>query len=91
MRKGIVSRVLEEASYILNNDKTIREAATYFCVSKSTIHNDMKNKLYFIDDKMYNKVSSVLKYHTNIKHIRGGEATKRKFLAKKCNYNYKNY
>ena len=36
-----------------------------------------------IDNNMYNEVSSVLEYHIDIKHIRGGEATKRKFLSKK--------
>ena len=41
--------------------------------------------MFLIDNNMYNEVSSVLEYHIDIKHIRGGEATKRKFLSKKVN------
>ena len=52
-------------------------------VSKSTVHKDMKDRLYFIDKCLYEKVSSVMKWHADIKHIRGGESTKRKFLEGK--------
>ena len=45
----------------------------------------MSERLYLIDKKLYDKVSRILAYHIDIKHIRGGESTKRKFLEKKCN------
>ena len=43
----------------------------------------MREKLLLLDSTLYQKVSSVLEYHTYIKHIRGGQATKDKFLDKK--------
>lgn len=85
MNKIIYSRVLEEANYIIATNKTLRETSSVFLVSKSTVHKDMNGRLREIDYNLYEKVSSILKYHIDIKHIRGGEATKRKFLAKKCN------
>ena len=57
-----------------------------FGFSKSTIHKDLSKRLLEIDVDLYNKVSDVLKYHTDIRHIRGGESTRRKFLEKNANY-----
>ena len=85
MNKKIISRVIEEASY---TNKTIREVSIVFGVSKSTVHKDMREKLLLLDSTLYQKVSSVLEYHTYIKHIRGGQATKDKFLDKKGNLLY---
>ena len=82
MNKKIISRVMEEANYIIDTNKTIREVSIVFGVSKSTVHKDMREKLLLLDSTLYQKVSSVLEYHTYIKHIRGGQATKRKFLNK---------
>lgn len=86
MNKRIVARVLEEGKYILDNDKTVREMAGIFGISKSTIHKDLRERLFLIDKDMYSKVSNVLQYHMDIRHIRGGESTKRKFLEKNANY-----
>ena len=83
MRKDVYDRVIEEAKYLINYGSTIREIAKVFDVSKSTVHKDMRDRLPLIDNNMYNEVSSVLEYHTYIKHIRGGQATKDKFLDKK--------
>ena len=83
MNKYICDRVINESNYIVNTGKTIREVAEEFGVSKSTVHNDMRKRLMEIDKKLYEKVSSILEYHIDIKHIRGGESTKRKFLEKK--------
>lgn len=78
----IKKRVLEESLYMINTNYTIREVAKKFNVSKSTVHNDLTYRLLSIDNKLYKKVSSILKYHLNIRHIRGGESTKRKYLLK---------
>lgn len=85
MNKRIIKRVLDESNYIVETRNTIREASNVFGVSKSTVHKDITERLLEIDSVLYNKVSSILKYHIEIKHIRGGEATKRKFLEKKAN------
>ena len=86
MNKRIIARVLEEGKYILDNDKTVREMAGIFGISKSTIHKDLRERLFLIDKDMYSKVSNVLQYHMDIRHIRGGESTRKKFLEKNANY-----
>lgn len=83
MNKYIYDRVINESNYIIATNKTIREVAEVFGVSKSTVHNDIRKRLLFVDKNMYEKVSSILEYHIDIKHIRGGESTKRKFLDRK--------
>lgn len=85
MNKKIVDRVLEEGNYILTTGKTVREMAKYFGISKSTIHKDLRERLLEVDVNMYKKVSKILQYHMDIRHIRGGESTRRKFLEKNAN------
>ena len=86
MNKRIISRVIEEGKYILDTGKTVREMAGIFGISKSTVHKDLRERLFLIDKDMYSKVSNVLQYHMDVRHIRGGESTKRKFLEKNANY-----
>ena len=83
MNKNIINRVIEESNYIIETKDTIRDIAKVFNVSKSTVHKDLKERLCEIDINLYNEVSSILKYHLDIRHIRGGNATKSKFLNKK--------
>ena len=83
MNSTIVQRVKEEALYIINTEKTIREIAKIFNVSKSTVHKDLHERLVKIDKKIFNKVKNILDYHTNIRHIRGGQSTKNKYLEQK--------
>lgn len=79
MNSLIVKRVLDEASYMIDTKKTIREIAKIFNVSKSTVHKDLHERLFEIDSKLYEKIDCILKYHINIRHIRGGESTKKKY------------
>ena len=67
---------------ILTN-KTIREVAKKFYVSKSTVHKDLQERLLLIDIKRYNNVKEILKNHIEIRHINGGEKTKQIFLEKR--------
>ena len=85
MNKKIINRVLEEGNYILKTSKTIREVAKDFKVSKSTVHKDLSERLLEIDENLYSEVSKLLKYHLDIRHIRGGESTRNKFLEKNAN------
>ena len=75
----INKRVIEEANYIIKTGDTIRSTAKVFRVSKSTVHKDLHERLVKIDNKLYKSIDKILKYHTNIRHIRGGEATKMKY------------
>ena len=81
MNSNIVKRVIEEANYIIETEKTVRELASIFKVSKSTVHKDLHERLLEIDEKKYMEVDNILKYHIDIRHIRGGESTKRKYLS----------
>jgi len=86
MNKNIINRVIEESNYIIKTKDTIRDIAKVFNVSKSTVHKDLKERLLEIDIDLYNEVSSILQYHLDIRHIRGGNATKKKFLSKKLEF-----
>ncbi len=85
MEREIINRVLEEGQYMIDTEKTVREIAKNFGISKSTIHKDLRERLLEIDTDMYEKVSRILQYHMDIRHIRGGESTRRKFLEKNAN------
>lgn len=76
----IEKRVVEEANYIIETKETVREISKKFKVSKSTVHKDLHERLKKIDKELSKKVDEILKYHINIRHIRGGESTKRKYL-----------
>ena len=78
-------RIINEAMYMIETGKTVREMANFFGISKSTIHKDLRERLLEIDMDLYMKVSKVLQYHMDIRHIRGGESTRRKFLEKNAN------
>jgi len=83
MRNEIVKRVLNEATYILETKKTIREIAKENKISKSTVHKDLHERLKIIDNKLFNKVNKILQEHIDIRHIRGGESTRQKYLKRK--------
>ena len=77
----INKRVLEEANYIIQTGKTVREIASLFKVSKSTVHKDLHERLLKIDKEKYKNVEDILKYHIDIRHLRGGESTRKKYLS----------
>lgn len=80
MNKNIVKRIIEEANYIIKTEGTVRELAKVFNVSKSTVHKDLQERLKEVDDILYEDVKKIFKYHTDIRHIKGGESTKQKYL-----------
>ena len=65
---------------MIETGKTLREIAKVFKVSKSTVHKDLKDRLKKLDDDLYLQIQKILKYHTDIRHIKGGESTKKKYL-----------
>lgn len=73
-------RIIKEALYICNNKATVRACAKEFGLSKSCIHKDMQEKLVLIDIGLYEKVKKVFNENYAQKHIRGGVATKNKYL-----------
>ncbi len=83
MNSLISKRVIDEAKYMLETKQTIREIAKIFKVSKSTVHKDLHDRLIEIDNTLYVKINDILKYHIDIRHIRGGESTKKKYKKEK--------
>ncbi len=80
--KRTQNRVILEAEYIIKHGATVRKTASVFGVGKSTVHKDMTERLEPISKYLYEKVKKVLETNLLERHIRGGEATKRKYLSK---------
>ena len=71
------------AKYIIENNTTVRNTANIFGISKSTVHKDVTEKLAKINYALYKSVWTILQQNKSERHIRGGEATKRKYLKSK--------
>lgn len=80
MNKSIKERALLIGSYIKETGQTIRETAKIFGVSKSTAHLDVSKRLRKIKPKLWKEVSKIMAMNFNEKHLRGGEATRQKYL-----------
>lgn len=83
MREDIIVRVEEEARYILSSGATVRDCARHMGVSKTTVHKDMRERLKQIHRGMWQDVGSVLDKNRRERHLRGGLATREKYLARK--------
>ncbi len=79
MRASREERARELAGWIVDNKATVRAAAARFGVSKSTVHKDMTERLRDIDRLLYEKVRLVLEQNKAERHLRGGDATRRKY------------
>lgn len=82
MKDHIWKRAIEVADYIMATRDTVRDTAQRFGVSKSTVHKDVTERLPRINAHLAQQVKAVLEYNKAERHIRGGEATRRKFLDK---------
>jgi putative DeoR family transcriptional regulator (stage III sporulation protein D) len=80
MKSDILKRVLDETYHIINTGDTIRTIAKLYRVSKSTVHKDLNQRLLDIDKVLYDHVDKILQHHIEIRHIRGGESTRKKYL-----------
>ncbi|MGN0334232.1 MAG: sporulation transcriptional regulator SpoIIID [Lachnospiraceae bacterium] len=80
MKDYIEERAVEIATYIINYNATVRQAAKKFGVSKSTVHKDCVERLVMINPGLAAEVRKVLDINKAERHIRGGLATKEKYL-----------
>ena len=78
----IEERVLHLAQYIIDSKDTVRGAAKKFCISKSTVHKDVTERLEEINPALAKEVRKILDENKAERHIRGGMATKLKYLKK---------
>ena len=83
MNNKLQNRVLAEAEYIVKYKATVRKTARIFGVGKSTVHKDMVTRLQPLSNELYEKVKQILQINLSERHIRGGLATKNKYLIKR--------
>lgn len=80
MKDYIEERAVEIAYYIIENQATVRQTAKKFGVSKSTIHKDVTERLLQINPGLTNQARKILDQNKSERHIRGGMATREKYL-----------
>lgn len=68
-------------TYIVENNATVRTAAARYGVSKSTVHKDVTETLRHVDPALFRAVKKVLEQNKSERHLRGGEATRQKYLS----------
>ena len=82
MQDTIDARACQLAVYMIENRGTVRSVAKAFGISKSTVHKDLSVRLPKLDQMLYQQVRSLLDENKSQRHLRGGQATKIKYLSK---------
>ena len=80
MKGYIEERAIDIAHYIIEENATVRQAAKKFGVSKSTVHKDVSDRLVTINVSLAHDVRKVLDMNKEERHIRGGLATRKKYM-----------
>ena len=80
MKDYIEERAISIANYIIDNNATVRQTAKKFGISKSTVHKDVAERLLHINPSLARQARVVLDINKSERHIRGGMATKEKYL-----------
>ncbi|MDD2269013.1 MAG: sporulation transcriptional regulator SpoIIID [Eubacteriales bacterium] len=75
-------RVRDLAVYVIENKATVRKTASVFGISKSTVHKDLSKRLKKISPILFSQVDRILQINKQQRHIRGGNATKLKYMKK---------
>lgn len=70
------------AEYVIETGDTVRGCAAHYGISKSTVHKDLSVKLRYTNAVLYSEVKKILELNKAERHIRGGEATRRKYLKR---------
>ena len=78
----IEERAKKCAEYIVKTGCTVRACSAHFDISKSTVHKDVAERLKYIDEELFEKVQNVLAFNLSERHLRGGDATRKKYLQK---------
>ncbi len=83
MHDHIAERCIRIGQYIVETGATVRAAAKRFGVSKSSVHKDMGERLPLVQSALALDVHRVLAYNKSVRHLRGGEATRHKYKARR--------
>lgn len=78
-------RCIVLGTYMVENNLTVRAVAQKFGISKSTVHKDVTQTLKRTNIKLYEEVKKVLEKNKQERHLRGGEATRQKYIVRKIN------
>ena len=81
VNQAIERRVLDAAEYIAATGATVRQAAKALGVPKSTVHKDMESRLPGLSPALRREVAAVFARNKAERHIRGGEATRRRYAG----------
>ncbi len=81
-KKFIEERSVNLAHYIIDSKDTVRGAAKLFGISKSTVHKDVTERLEKINPLLAKEVREILDENKAERHIRGGMATKLKYMKR---------
>ncbi|PKM78836.1 MAG: sporulation transcriptional regulator SpoIIID [Firmicutes bacterium HGW-Firmicutes-15] len=79
MQNYIRKRAVKVARHILQTSDTVRRTAEVFGISKSTVHKDVSERLPRISEELAEEVRSILDRNKAERHLRGGEATRKKY------------
>ena len=83
MHEHIAERCIRIGQYIVETGATVRAAAARFGVSKSSVHKDMGERLPQVQRALATEVQKVLLYNKSVRHLRGGEATRHKYIERR--------
>lgn len=81
LKDYIEERAIGIANYIIENNATVRQTARQYGISKSTVHKDMTDRLHELNPALARQVRQVLDLNKSERHIRGGMATREKYLS----------
>ena len=80
MWEYIEERAMKCAEYIVATGATVRACSAHFSISKSTVHKDVTERLCCLDRELYKQVRGILNLNLSERHIRGGIATRAKYI-----------
>ena len=83
MKDYIEERAVEIAGYIIETKATVRQTAKQFGISKSTVHKDLTSRLVQVNPGLAAEARKILDVNKSERHIRGGMATREKYLHQK--------
>ena len=81
MEDFIEKRARDLAVYVIETGATVRAAAQHFGISKSTVHKDLTYRLKQANYGLYLQAREILDRNKQERHIRGGMATRKKYLG----------
>ncbi|UZN00018.1 sporulation transcriptional regulator SpoIIID [Lysinibacillus sp. MHQ-1] len=82
MHEHIRKRCIRLGELLIETRETVRVLAKMTGYSKSTVHKDLTERLPTIHEGLADQVKEILAYHKAVRHIRGGEATKKQVERK---------